>query len=129
LVDVFYDHFLAKDFGRIAIISLEDFCEYIYDSLEKNIAELPPRLQQFVPVMIGENTLLSYRQLDGIQTALTRINYRIKKKFSVELAMAILKDLYEFIENDFRKFFPCLIEATESYRKGYSTFLLPALSK
>ena len=79
--------------------------------------------------MIGENTLLSYRQLDGIQTALTRINYRIKKKFSVELAMAILKDLYEFIENDFRKFFPCLIEVTESYRKGYSTFLLPALSK
>ena len=129
LVDVFYDHFLAKDFGRIAIISLEDFCEYIYDSLEKNIAQLPPRLQQFVPVMIGENTLLSYRQLDGIQTALTRINYRVKKKFSVELAMAILKDLYEFIENDFRKFFPCLIEATESYRKGYSTFLLPALSK
>jgi acyl carrier protein phosphodiesterase len=77
LVDVFYDHFLAKDFERIAIISLEDFCEYIYDSLEKNIAQLPPRLQQFVPVMIGENTLLSYRQLDGIQTALTRINYRV----------------------------------------------------
>ena len=58
-----------------------------------------------------------------------RLNYRVKKKFSVELAMAILKDLYEFIENDFRKFFPCLIEVTESYRKGYSTFLLPALSK
>ncbi len=129
LVDVFYDHFLAKDFEQIATVSLEDFCEYIYDILEKNIAELPPRLQQFVPIMIRENTLYSYRKLEGIQVALTRINHRIKKKISVELAMATLKDLYEFIENDFRKFFPCLIDVTESYRKDYSTFLLPALIK
>ncbi len=129
LVDVFYDHFLAKDFEQIATVSLEDFCEYIYDILEKNIAELPPRLQQFVPIMIRENTLYSYRKLEGIQVALTRINHRIKKKISVELAMATLRDLYEFIENDFRKFFPCLIDVTESYRKDYSTFLLPALIK
>jgi acyl carrier protein phosphodiesterase len=129
LVDVFYDHFLAKDFEQIATVSLEDFCEYIYDILEKNIAELPPRLQQFVPIMIRENTLYSYRKLEGIQVALTRINHRIKKKISVELAMATLKDLYEFIENDFRKFFPCLIDVTKSYRKDYSTFLLPALIK
>ena len=29
-VDVFYDHFLAKDFEHIANISLEEFCKYIY---------------------------------------------------------------------------------------------------
>ena len=129
LVDVFYDHFLAKDFEHIATVSLEGFCEYIYEVLEKNIAELPPRLQPFVPIMISENTLYSYRKLEGIQVALTRINHRITKKISVELAMAIFRDLYDFLENDFRKFFPCLIDVTESYRKDYSTFLLPALIK
>ncbi len=129
LVDVFYDHFLAKDFEHFANISLEEFCEYIYETLEKNISELPPRLQQFVPEMIRENILFSYRKLAGIQTALTRINIRIKKKFSVGLAMAILSDIYEFLENDFRKYFPCLINVTQSYRKDYGTFLLPALIK
>lgn len=129
LIDVFYDHFLAKDFELIANISLEEFCEYIYETLEKNIFELPPKLQQFVPVMIRENILLSYRRLAGIQTALTRINLRVTKKFSVGLAMAILNDMYDFLENDFRQYFPCLINVTKSYRKNYGTFLLPALIK
>jgi acyl carrier protein phosphodiesterase len=124
-VDVFYDHFLAKDFAQIANISLEEFCEYIYQALGKNIAKLPPRLQLFVPIMIRENILLSYRHLDGIQTALTRINWRIQKKFSVSFAMDNLNNRYESLENDFRKFFPCLIDATERYRKDYGTFLLP----
>ena len=129
LVDVFYDHFLAKDFEHVASISLEEFSEYIYETLEKNISELPPKLQQFVPVMIRENILLSYRKLAGVQTALTRINMRVTKKFSVGLAMAILNDLYEILENDFRQYFPCVINVTESYRKNYGTFLLPALIK
>ena len=127
LIDVFYDHFLAKDFDLIANIPLEEFCEYIYETLEKNTSELPPKLQQFVPVMIRENILFSYRRLAGIQTALTRINLRVTKKFSVGLAMAILNDMYDFLENDFRQYFPCLINVTESYRKNYETFLLPGL--
>ena len=129
LIDVFYDHFLAKDFELIANISLEEFCEYIYETLEKNISELPPKLRQFVPVMIRENILFSYRRLAGIQTALTRINLRVTKKFSVGLAMAILNDMYDILENDFRQYFPYLINVTESYRKNYGTFLLPELIK
>lgn len=129
LVDMFYDHFLAKNFEHIANISIEEFCEYIYETLEKNLSELPPRLQQFVPVMIRENILFSYREAAGIQTALTRINLRMTKKFSVRSAMAIFSDLYEFLENDFRIYFPCLIDVTESFRKDYGTFLLPALIK
>jgi len=127
LIDVFYDHFLAKDFEHIANVSLEDFCEYIYETLEKNISELPPRLQRFVPVMIRENILFSYRNLAGIQTALTRINLRLTKKFSVRSAMAVFNDRYEALENDFRTYFPCLIDVTKSYRKDYGTFLLPGL--
>jgi len=127
LVDVFYDHFLAKDFEHIANVSLEEFCEFIYETLGKNISELPPRLQRFVPVMIRENILYSYRKLSGVQTALSRINLRMTKKFSVYLAMAILNDRYEFFENDFRQYFPCLIDVTESFRKDYGTFLLPSL--
>jgi len=129
LIDVFYDHFLAKDFELIANISLEEFCEYIYETLEKNISELPPKLRQFVPVMIRENILFSYRRLAGIQTALTRINLRVTKKFSVGLAMAILNDMYDILENDFRQYFPYLINITEIYRKNHGTFLLPALIK
>jgi acyl carrier protein phosphodiesterase len=129
LIDVFYDHFLAKDFELIANISLEEFCEYIYETLEKNTSELPPKLRQFLPVMIRENILFSYRRLAGIQTALTRINLRVTKKFSVGLEMAILNDMYDILENDFRQYFPYLINVTESFRKNYGTFLLPAFIK
>jgi acyl carrier protein phosphodiesterase len=40
VIGMFYDHFLAKDFELIANISLEEFCEYIYETLEKNISEM-----------------------------------------------------------------------------------------
>lgn len=123
LIDVFYDHFLAKDFEQIANIALEEFCKYIYETLASNMAALPPRLQYFVPIMIRDNVLFSYRELEGIQATLVRINYRIKKKISIELALASFKDIYEFIENDFRNFFPDLIAATEIFRKNYNTFL------
>ena len=126
-VDVFYDHFLAKDFEHIANISLEEFCEHIYETLEKNVNGLPPRLQQFIPIMISENILFSYRELEGIQTALLRINRRVSKKFSVRLAMVNFKNIYKSLEKDFWKFFPYLIDATESYRKDYNSFLLSSL--
>lgn len=129
LVDVFYDHFLARNFEFIANVCLEEFCEYIYETLGRNISQLPPRLQQFVPIMTHENVLLSYRKFSGIQTALTRINLRITKKFSVDSAMAILKDMYDYFEDDFKQYFPCLINVTESYRKDFGTFLLPGLIK
>ena len=124
-VDVFYDHFLAKNFESVANISLEEFCECIYETLEKNIDGVPPRLQQFIPIMIHENTLFSYRKLEGVQTALTRVNRRITKKFSVTAAMVNFKKVYESLEKDFRKFFPHLIHATSCYRRDYETFLLP----
>ena len=57
LVDVFYDHFLAKDFERIANVSLEEFCEYVYGTLENNRSQLPPRLRQFMPLMIRKKNL------------------------------------------------------------------------
>lgn len=93
-VDVFYDHFLAKDFDHIANIPLKEFCAYIYETLEKNIVRLPPRLQQFIPIIIRENILFSYRKLEEVQTSLTRINRRIKNKFSVRLAMVNFKNIY-----------------------------------
>lgn len=67
LVDVFYDHFLAKDFEHIANIALEEFCEYIHETLESNLAELPPKLQHFISIMIRDNVLLSYRELGGFK--------------------------------------------------------------
>ena len=124
-VDVFYDHFLAKDFENISNISLKEFCEYIYDILEKNIHVLPPRLKRLIPLLIREDILFSYRNIEGVQTALTRINHRITRKFCVRSAIINFKDTYESLENDFNNFFPRLIDATKSYRKDYGTFLLP----
>ena len=35
-------------------------------------------------------------------------------------------EMGEFFENDFRQYFPCVINVTKRYRKDYGTFLLPA---
>jgi len=124
LIDVFYDHFLARNFEHISNMSLQEFCGYIYKTLEENISELPPGLQRFLPVMICENVLYSYREIEGVEQALIRINRRIKIKISTGSAIAALREHYDFLENDFRTFFPCVIKITENFRNKYDSFLL-----
>jgi len=124
LIDVFYDHFLARNFHKISNMPLLEFCEYIYETLEKNIAELPPRLQRFLPIMVRENILFSYREIPGIQLALVRINRRIKIKIDADLAITALKIHYDALEDDLMSYFPCAVAATERYRNRYDSFLI-----
>jgi acyl carrier protein phosphodiesterase len=125
LTDVFYDHFLARNFEYISNMPLNEFCGYVYKILDENFSKLPPRLQRFLPVMISENVLYSYREIKGVEEALTRINRRITLQISTELAVVALADHYELLENDFKTFFPCVIKETEDFRNKYDSFLLP----
>jgi acyl carrier protein phosphodiesterase len=80
LLDVFYDHFLARDWqthgdGR----PLASFAAEVHDQLEAHASVLPPRLQAAIPVMRRENWLLSYAQLDGIDAILLRMSRRLTR--------------------------------------------------
>ncbi len=112
LVDIFYDHFLAKNWSVYSHLSLEVFTAQIYQSFQGYQGDLPGRVRDIIIRMAAEDWLGSYRSLVGVETTLERISLRLSarlyKTFDVEMAIRDLKGQYGDLEADFLEFFPQL---------------------
>ncbi|WP_375239730.1 ACP phosphodiesterase [Aurantibacter sp.] len=112
IVDVFYDHFLAKNWSNYSAIPLYEFIQGFYTNLRNHKAILPKRIQEFMPYMIEDNWLYGYKDLDGIQQVLEGINRRTKYRSKMNLALKELQEFYTEFETEFNLFFKELIELT-----------------
>lgn len=110
IVDIFYDHFLAKNWENYSDTSLSNYVESFYSSLEKHFDILPSRIQKMMPFMISENWLLNYANVDGIQRVLDGMNRRTKNKSKMNKATTELNAFYSEFENEFTLFFDELIQ-------------------
>ncbi len=104
MVDVFYDHLLARNWDKYHDCPLEQFAEQVYRHLEKNFDLLPANLQQITSRMIQRNWLVSYREQDIIETVLIRIDQRIKRPTPLANGLKQLIDHYTEMESDCDKF-------------------------
>lgn len=110
LMDIFYDHFLAKNFERYSEIPLEDYSRDIYIVLNKDQSFFPEHAKRFYQYMTERNILYHYSSIEGIETVLTHLSYRIKNRYQLHLSIPLLKEYYQEIENEFFLFFEELID-------------------
>jgi acyl carrier protein phosphodiesterase len=111
LIDMFYDHFLAKNWSEYSEIPLEEYANNFYRLLKRYSNCLPDKLTRRMPFMIAENWLLSYREIAGIKIPLERIAMKFSK--SRHLLVNPIDELnnnYEGLEKDFKSFFFRAIE-------------------
>ena len=116
IVDILYDHFLAKNWHKYSDIPLEKYIDDFYDCLKGHIDILPERFQKLMPFMIADNWLLSYAEVEGIQRVLNGMNKRTKNKSGMNLATKELKEFYSEFEEEFTLFFEELIETSNAKR-------------
>ncbi|TYA78764.1 acyl carrier protein phosphodiesterase [Seonamhaeicola marinus] len=109
IVDILYDHFLAKNWNKYSKTPLNEYVEAFYDLLEEHYDMLPPRIQKMMPYMITDNWLLSYGSMEGISRVLDGMNRRTKHKSSMNEAVIELEEFYQEFENEFTSFFNELI--------------------
>jgi len=109
IVDIFYDHFLAKNWKKYSDIPLADYVDVFYESLKKHIDILPERYKHMTPIMIEGNWLLSYASIQGIQSVLNGMNRRTKGISKMNEATKELRAFYIDFEEDFTTFFEELI--------------------
>ena len=121
IVDILYDHFLAKNWSAYSNIPLDKYCDTFYDSLEENFDILPSRIQHMMPYMIADNWLLSYSSIEGIQNVLEGMNRRTKNRVQMNLAVNDLKDFYNEFELEFTSFFEELILSSKDKLKILSS--------
>ncbi|TNJ41542.1 acyl carrier protein phosphodiesterase [Tamlana fucoidanivorans] len=109
IVDILYDHFLAKNWSLYSNTPLKTFVESFYDALEDHYDMLPARIQKMIPYMLSENWLLSYASIEGISRVLDGMNRRTKNRSGMNEAVVELQEFYEDFEHEFSDFFAELI--------------------
>jgi len=115
IVDIFYDHFLAKNWAQYSLTSLEDFACHAYSTIQCFDNLLPPRAKQVLPHMIANNWLVNYGKLEGINRAMQGMARRASFQSSMESAIEDLENDYESFEEDFGNFFPELAAHSITY--------------
>lgn len=115
IVDVFYDHFLAKNWNNYASQPLEEFIACAYKLLSDNFDLLPGRTQMMLPYMIKDNWLLHYGAIEGIRRALSGMARRSKFESKMELATISLEKDYKQFQEEFETFFPELNTKAEQW--------------
>jgi acyl carrier protein phosphodiesterase len=105
IVDIFYDHFLAKNWQQYSPINLSDFVDDFHQLLESNYELLTPKTKRLLPYMIAQNWLKSYQTVNGIEVILTQMDQRISSTNKMQNSVVELNDHYDEFEAEFFLFF------------------------
>ena len=105
IVDILYDHFLAKNWQQYSKVPLEQFVSDFYDSLDRHYDVLTNPIQHMIPHMIADNWLLSYAKISGIATVLHNMNRRTRNRSGMDRAVEDLQEHYTDFEHEFTSFF------------------------
>jgi acyl carrier protein phosphodiesterase len=114
IVDILYDHFLAKNWNEYHKEPLAIYVENFYELLRNNFQILPARIQRMMPYMIADNWLLSYATVPGISKILSQMNVRTKNISRMNFAVVELEQYYSEFESEFTTFFADLIKYSQN---------------
>lgn len=79
LVDIAYDHLLAKSWDTFSPQTLEEFAAEVYQLLEDNDTLLPLAMRSVAKRMIEHDWLGSYRRPEVVATVLHRLGTRMRR--------------------------------------------------
>ena len=114
IIDIFYDHFLAKNWNNYSDTPINEFSHEFYIVLQHNLDILPNRIQKLSPYLIKGDWLTNYATLEGIERVLIGMNKRTHEISQMHLAIHDLKANYADFEHDFTTFFVILSSFTSS---------------
>ncbi len=110
LIDILYDHFLTVNWHKFTSYNINRFVVKVHKILDKYFESLPPEVQQFIPSFINNNWLVAYQSVEGIEVVLQKMSRRTSLPDHTEYAIHVLRDEYDFLDEEFMTYFPLLIE-------------------
>ena len=112
LVDIYYDHCLARDWSRYSPQPLAEFTQTAYQALLPLAPGLPEEARITLERIIEYDWLTSYQTLDGIADILQRLSHRLAERWQRDVdLMEALPELTAqdaALSADFHEFFPQL---------------------
>ena len=109
IMDIAYDHFLAKNWSKYSNEKLEDYAADFYQLMQDNYEILTERTKGMLPYMIGRNWLVSYATIAGLEMILFQMDYKTKHRAHMQEAIVEIQDFYTEFESEFFQFFEELV--------------------
>ena len=115
IVDVFYDHFLARDWTTYHYQPLETFASRVYQTIETNQGVLPEGMRQMFPYMVRGDWLVGYSKVEGISRSLTGMSRRTTFDSKMDEATFDLIKHEKLFQYEFETFFPDLRDMCKTW--------------
>lgn len=115
IVDMYYDHILAKNWSDYSPITLKQFTTSAYKVLAAKNEQLPERSQRILHYMSKDDWLSNYANIEGIAKALNGLAYRATFDSKMEEASIEIAEDYELYKADFDAFFPALVNHVQPW--------------
>lgn len=114
IIDILYDHFLAKNWINYCDIALDKFISNLFTVLNDFANVFPQSVKNFFPSFVRNNWLKSYLKLEGIENVLEGMSRRTSLPQHTLSAMTMFRARYYEIETEFNAYFPEIIEFVEA---------------
>lgn len=115
IMDIFYDHFLSKNWSRYSNEALKDFTQRNYKLLLNNQDTIPIEASYLIHHMQKDDWLYNYQHIDGIQRTLSGLSRRTKFESGMERATDNLLKDYDLLEHEFQEFFEHIIKHIHNF--------------
>ena len=79
LVDMFYDHLMARHWSSLHHQPLDEYSERVYGLIRERLHELPTDSHMAMDYMAREDWLGSYARIEGIAAVLVRMSRRARQ--------------------------------------------------
>lgn len=105
LVDIYFDHLLAKNFENYHPESLTIFSNKVYDVYSMHQHVLPSSSNRFLEYVIKNNIYSAYANIEGIEKVLFHLSQRIKRDICLDASILLFKQNEAELEYSFNLFF------------------------
>lgn len=105
IIDMFYDHFLAKHWSLYHHTQLADFSKKFYDTLHNHELELNQKTKNILPYITKYNWLERYQSITDLQNILHQMDLRFTFPSQMSSSVEFLHQYNKEFEDEFFKFF------------------------
>jgi acyl carrier protein phosphodiesterase len=125
VIDIYYDHILARTWQRYNLEPLGHFSARAYHSLQRQLPTAPIAAQLFLQQFIKRDLIGEYATLEGITRTLARVSEKIaqripKRALWLPDLVPELRAREERLEEDFRSFYPELMTFAARFLRDFS---------
>jgi acyl carrier protein phosphodiesterase len=105
LVDIYFDHLLAKSFEKYSQTNLDDFSKQVYGVYTQHSLHLPHSSSRFLDYVIKNNIYHAYADISGIERVLFHLSQRIKHQVNLNESVKIFTEHEKKLQENFDTFF------------------------